>query len=402
MTRGRCKMNPAMHVLRAGLVSIDPDQKWIGGRYYLHHLVRAVASLPENERIALFDVWWQSAPEEDPFADVRSLLAGQRVVGPPERPLARVVRKLRRSFHGWSDARDLFLDAGLDVLFPIAPCAGPGIAFVFWIPDVQYRLLPDLFSEEMRAWYDRHYGDNGRDADLIVVSSEEGRRDVERFFPQFAEKTRVLHFCSIPTADWFALDPAAVARQYALPERFFVLSNQFSHHKNHMVVLEAMRLLRDEHGIDATLACTGSTYGFRGDDYMQRVEAFLRESEVNVRILGLIPRADQVALMRRSLCMLQPSRFEGWSTVVEDAKSLGKPILLSDIGVHREQAPARATFLSLDDAGAWARAMADAWNTRTAGPDAGEERDGAAYVERAKNETGRTFVNILREAVRRR
>jgi len=392
-----------MHVLRAGLVSIDdPDQKWIGGRYYLHHLVRAVASLPESERVELFDVWWQSAPAEDPFADVRPLLAGQRVLAPPVRSLPRLMRKLRRSMHGWSDARDLFLDAGLDVIFPIAPCADPGIAFVFWIPDVQHRLLPELFSDEMRAWYDRHYSGNGRDAQLVVVSSEEGRRDLERFFPQLAEKTRVLHFCSIPTGEWYALDPVSVARQHELPERFFVLSNQFSHHKNHMVVFEALRLLRDEHGIDATLACTGSTFGFRGDDYMQRIEAFLRESGLNVRILGLIPRAEQVALMRRSLCMLQPSRFEGWSTVVEDAKSLGKPILLSDIGVHREQAPARGTYLPLDDAGAWARAMAGAWNTRTAGPHLDEEREGAAYVERAKNETGRTFVNILREAVQRR
>src|SRR6185436_13572885 len=239
-----------MHVLLAGLVSIDPDQKWIGGRYYLHHLVRAVASLPQSERVELFDVWWQSAPDEDPFANVRPLLAGQRVLAPPERLVPRILRKLRRSIHGWNDARDLFLDAGLDVLFPIAPCADPGIAFVFWIPDVQYRLLPELFSEEMHAWYDRHYGDNGRDADLIVVSSAEGRRDVERFFPQFAEKTRVLHFCSISTEEWFALDSVSVARQYELPERFFVLSNQFSHHKNHMMVFEALRMLRDEHGIN--------------------------------------------------------------------------------------------------------------------------------------------------------
>lgn len=390
-----------MHMLRAGLVSIDPDQKWIGGRYYLHHLVRAVASLPESERVELFDVWWQSAPE-DPFADVRPLLAGQRVIAPPEGPLPRAMRKLRRSIRGWTDARDLFLDAGLDVLFPIAPCADPGIAFVFWIPDVQHRLLPELFSDEMHAWYDLHYGDNGRDADLIVVSSEEGRRDVERFFPQFAEKTRVLHFCSIPTEEWYALDPVAVARQYELPERFFMLSNQFSHHKNHMVVFEALRLLRDEHGIEAAIACTGSTYGFRGHDYFARAEAYIRENDLNVRILGLIPRAEQVALMRRSLCMLQPSRFEGWSTVVEDAKSLGKPILLSDIGVHREQAPGSGTFLPLDDAAAWARAMANALTKRTAGPQLDEERDGVAYVERAQNETGRTFVNILREAVQRR
>ena len=390
-------------MVRAGLVSIDPDQKWIGGRYYLHHLIRAVASLPENERVELFDVWWQDAPPEDPFAEVRPLLAGRRVIALPQAVASRVLRKVRRSVRGWRDARDLFFDAGIDVLFPIAPCADPGIAFVFWIPDFQYRRLPELFSEEMRAWYEQHYRENAAQADLVVVSSEEGRRDLEQFLPQFAEKARVLHFCSIPTEEWRALDPASVARKHGLPEKFFVLSNQFSHHKNHMVVFEAMRLLRDEHGIEAALACTGSTYGFRGDDYMQRVESYLREHRLDaIRILGLIPRDEQVALMRRSICLLQPSHFEGWSTVVEDAKSLGKPILLSDIGVHREQDPARGTFLRPDDANAWARAMAEAWRTRGAGPHGDEEREGAEHVERAKIDTGRTFVNILREAVQRR
>ena len=390
--------------LRAGLVSIDPERKWIGGRYYLHHLVRAVASLPPEERVQLFDVWWTSAPEEDPFAEVRPLLAGRRVIDPPARLIPRLLRKVRRTLHGWRDARDLFIDAGIDVLFPVAPCAGPGVAFVFWIPDVQYRLLPELFSDDLRAWYERHNTENGNAADLIVVSSEEGRRDLVRFFPQFAAKTRVLHFTSIPTDDWWALDPAAVAQKFSLPEKFFVLSNQFSHHKNHLVAIEALRLLRDVHGIEATIACTGSTYGFRGDDYMQRIEAYLRDQDLerSVRILGLIPREEQVALMRRSICMLQPSRFEGWSTVVEDAKSLGKPILLSEIGVHHEQAPARGTYLPLDEPAIWADAMARAWPTREPGPHTDEERAGAAYVERASIETARTFTGILREAAERR
>jgi glycosyltransferase involved in cell wall biosynthesis len=394
---------PLMRV-RAGLISVDPEQKWIGGRYYLHHLVRAVASLPENERVELIDVWWQSAPSDDPFDDVRPLLAGRRVIELPQTFTARVARKIRRSIRASTDARDLFLDAGIDVLFPITPCASPGIPFVFWIPDLQYRRLPELFSDELRDWYRRHNEENGRLADLIVVSSEVGRRDVQHFFPEFASKTRVLHFCSIPTTEWFALDPTAVAAKHQLPEKFFLLSNQFSHHKNHMVVLAALRLLRDVHGMDATVVCTGSTFGFRGDDYFQRVEAYLAEQQLTgwVHILGLVPREEQVALMRRSLCMLQPSRFEGWSTVVEDARTLGKPILLSDIDVHREQAPTDGLFLPLDDPAAWAAAMAKAWTSRWAGPHAEEERNGAVHIAAAAVETGRTFVAILREAAQRR
>lgn len=391
-------------MLNAGIVNVDADRKWIGGLYYLHHLVRCVAALPEDERVRLFDVWWRGAPESDPFADVRPLLAGRRVLGPPSSLPRRIVRRVRRALHGWSDARDLFLDAGIDVLFPIAPCALPGVPFVFWIPDFQYRHLPDLFSPEMRDWYDWHYGGNGRAADLIAVSSESGRQDLIRFFPALAEKARVLRFSSVPAEEWWRCDPAEVAEKHALPEKFFILSNQFSHHKNHLVAFDAVRRLRDEHGLAVTVACTGSTYGFRGDDYMQRVDAFLDEHALReqIRILGLIPREEQIALTRRALATLQPSRFEGWSTVVEDAKALGKPILLSDLDVHREQAPQSVTYLPLDDSAAWAARMAETWSAREPGPHADEETAGRDFSERARLATGRTFAAILNEAVTRR
>lgn len=391
-------------MLNAGLVSIDAEQRWIGGRYYLHHLVRAVSSLPPEERLRLLDVWWQREPEEDSFFEVRPLLAGRRVIAPPQSLIKRLVRRARRAVKGWRDTRDLFIDAGIDVLFPIVPCAAPGIAFVFWIPDFQYRYLPELFSDEMKVWFDRHYEENGRAADLIAVSSESGRRDVERFLPHLSPKARVLRFCSVPTPEWTALDPAAVAAKHALPEKFFILSNQFSHHKNHLLVFDAIRLLRDEEGIDAMVVCTGSTFGFRGDDYMQRIDEFLDRHSLRdaVRILGLLSRAEQMALTRRAVAMLQPSRFEGWSTVVEDAKALGKPLLLSDHEVHREQAPGTGLFLPLDDAAAWARSMAEAWTSRGAGPHLHEEESGRRFAADAARETGRTFVSILREAVAER
>ncbi len=39
-----------------------------------------------------------------------------------------------------------------------------------------------------------------------------------------------------------------------------------------------------------------------------------------------------------STALINPSQFEGWSTTVEEAKSLGVKMLLSDLEVHKEQA----------------------------------------------------------------
>jgi glycosyltransferase involved in cell wall biosynthesis len=387
-------------MITVGIVSVDPEQKWIGGRYYLQHLVRAVATLPREEQVSMIDLWWQERPADDPFAEVRSLLTQPRVISLPVSVPGRFFRRMRRTLHGWRDARDLFIDASVDVLFPIAPCSNPGIPLVFWMPDFQPWRMPELFNEELRTWYTTHYGSNGELASRIVVSSDDGLRDLETFFPQFRNKARVLHFCSLPSPDWWDSDPFETSIRYGLPSRFFILSNQFSHHKNHPVVFEAVRRLRDR-GIFVTVACTGSTFGFRGTDYLEGIQEFLRLHDLteSIRILDLIPRQDQVALMRRSIALLQPSQFEGWSTVVEDSRTLGKAILLSDIPVHREQAPPRGTFVSVSDPDEWAAEMEKSWNTLSPGPDEEQEAAARLAIRGAALQTGRTFVSILGEAV---
>lgn len=388
-------------MITAGIVSVDPERKWIGGRYYLHHLIRSVAALPREEQAAMVDVGWGPAPADDPFGEVRQFLGARRAIRMPVSATGRTLRKARRFLHGWNDARDLFIDAGVDVLFPITPCANPGIPLVFWMADFQPWRMPELFTPDLLQWYRHQYETNGAAASRLVVSSNDGLRDLENFLPQFRDKTRVLHFCSIPASDWWVTDPIDAAIRYSLPERFFLLPNQFSHHKNHLVVFEAVRLLRDR-GMAVVVACTGSTFGFRGDDYLQRIEGFLLDNELTgaIRILDLIPRADQVALMRRAIALLQPSQFEGWSTVVEDAKSLGKKILVSDIRVHREQAPPGGTFVPLSDPEAWAGEMETLWKSCAPGPQAEEEAAGREAVQLAALQTGRTFVSILREATR--
>ncbi|HYV03825.1 MAG TPA: glycosyltransferase [Blastocatellia bacterium] len=384
-----------------GLVPLDTEGKWIGGRYYLQHLIKAVASLPLDERVRMSDVWWQEPAAEDPFAEVRSLLARRVVVRTPTSIAARAQRKLRRLAKGVDDARDLFLDAGIGALFPVLPCELPGIPYVFWLPDFQYLHMPELFGDKLCRWYEEHYTENVSLANLTVLSSRHASRDFERVFPDRVSTARIVNFCSIPDATWWRLDPLAVAAAKGLDGPFFLVSNQFSHHKNHGVVFEAMRILKDR-GLDVRLVCTGSTYGFRGDDYFGGLSAFIDKHDLKsaILIVGMLPRDEQVALMRRSIAMLQPSRFEGWSTVVEDAKTLGKTLLVSGIEVHREQlGPDYDLYLDADDPEAWADAMSQMWSSRTPGPHYDDETRGLGFIGVSAQETGRSFVSVMREVM---
>ena len=72
---------------------------------------------------------------------------------------------------------------------------------------------------------------------------------------------------------------------------------------------------------------------------MQRLHDLVERERLQdlVSFLGVIPRVHQLCLMKHSSAVVQPSLFEGWSTLIEDAKSLQVPVLASRLDVHIEQ-----------------------------------------------------------------
>jgi hypothetical protein len=53
--------------------------------------------------------------------------------------------------------------------------------------------------------------------------------------------------------------------------------------------------------------------------------------------------------MKNSIAIIQPSLFEGWSTVVEDAKAMNQYIIASKINVHIEQLKTNVSFFNPND-----------------------------------------------------
>ena len=60
----------------------------------------------------------------------------------------------------------------------------------------------------------------------------------------------------------------------------------------------------------------------------------------------MIPYKDLMDLMYFSIAVINPSKSEGWSSTVEQAKSMGKMVLLSNLKVHKEQLPCRNFYFS--------------------------------------------------------
>ena len=119
----------------------------------------------------------------------------------------------------------------------------------------------------------------------------------------------------------------------------------------------------------------------------------LARSTISTSPEAHLPYADILALNARTDALLNPSRFEGWSTPVEEAKALGTPMALSGLGVHREQVGEAAIFFDAHDADACAEAL----RAVMAGP-----RRAAETIEAvtARNQAAqKRFAAQLREAI---
>jgi glycosyltransferase involved in cell wall biosynthesis len=193
-----------------------------------------------------------------------------------------------------------------------------------------------------------------------------------------------------------------VRKKFDLPDRFVVAPNQFWRHKNHLGVLRALRILKDR-GTPVHCVFTGLLHDARdpGNDYLSQVLQAIASEGVreHISLLGFVSREDLISLMRTAALVLQPSFSEGWSTSVQDAKALGRPVLCSDLPVHREQAPASLGFFSPADPADLADKLATAFSGLPAGPDEQSEAPSLAREIAAISTYRETLLAMCREAV---
>ena len=150
--------------------------------------------------------------------------------------------------------------------------------------------------------------------------------------------------------------------KYRIKEKYFFSPNQFWAHKNHIVTIKAVKLLKDN-GTDINVVFTGKMSDYRSPNYSAELVDYVKRNNLteNISFLGFIDRAEQLQLMKNAISVIQPSLFEGWSTVVEDAKSMNQHIILSDINVHREQTKFNRVFFDANNAEELALEMNKIW-----------------------------------------
>jgi glycosyltransferase involved in cell wall biosynthesis len=243
---------------------------------------------------------------------------------------------------------------GIDALVPAMTPLPPGLPpWVGYVPDFQHRHLPQFFAEDERARRDAYFARMLDSACAVIVNARAVVKDIEHYHPGHRARVYALPFSPAPGRDAFSVDIDEARRRHGVTGPYFIICNQFWRHKDHGTAFRAFATIARRHP-EMSLVCTGATDDFRFPGFFEDLMRQAARDGVagRIRVLGLIPKPDQLALLRGAMALIQPTLFEGGpgGGAVYDAVAVGQRAIVSDIPVNKEISESTVSFFSAADA----------------------------------------------------
>jgi hypothetical protein len=204
-----------------------------------------------------------------------------------------------------------------------------------WFPDFQELYFPENFSFKQRILRRINIIMSYKNSTNILISSNSVMNDLKKIsFLAYKKAKLIKHTVDIPKRNKI-FSKNFIKKKFGIYKDYFFLPNAYWKHKNHIVVLKALSILK----IKPLIISTGKFYDHRAPRYANYILDTIKifKLEKNYKHIGIVSEEEMYSLLHHSLALINPSKSEGWSNTVEQAKLLKKKVILSNITVHLEQ-----------------------------------------------------------------
>ena len=327
--------------MRIGII-ITGDYGWAGGVYYSLNIIKLLHAISLSKKMTVIAIVNSFTPLEIiadlPKENIEISCLDKKTI------FYRLYHKMIGD-RFVADINALNLDVLYPLLFWNKSHNKLNCKALYWIYDFQHKFFPELFSPEEIKKRDQTFENISRHSSNVVFSSYDSKHHFNKFYPANKAQQHVYNFVSL-----LSKNAAVQKTPVIIPENYFIVCNQFWPHKNHGVVINAVEHFVKEK-MYIHIVFTGKNNDTRNKEYVDKLKKIIVEKhlETHITFTGFISREAQVALIVKAKAVIQPSYFEGWSTVVEDAKALNKFMIVSDIAVNREQVNNNVLFFSPSD-----------------------------------------------------
>jgi glycosyltransferase involved in cell wall biosynthesis len=186
----------------------------------------------------------------------------------------------------------------------------------------------------------------------VLTDSKASAENISRRYGVDRERLLPMPFSPMPLlTEIHASGTHDVLAKYQIEGGYFFYPAQFWSHKNHIRILEALLILRQE-GWRPIMVFTGGDMGNR-----KTVERFITRNGLaeQVKILGFVPAVDMRGLYSGCRAVVMPTYFGPTNLPPLEAWMIGRPLIYSS---HlREQAGDAAILIDPDDANDLAAAL---------------------------------------------
>ena len=331
-------------MLRVGIILNFNKNSWRGGYEYIKNLIKCL-SLLKNKKIKFVIIIGKNTninhlKDLDCANFLRTKLVNHSFIN-------RVFHKVLLFIFGKNIFLDNYLISKKIKILSHFYYTGHNskIKSIYWIPDFQ-EINTNYLSIKQKMLRYINLNLCTKNSAKILLSSKTVQNDLGKLNTIGYKKSKVIkpHFFIDKNSKFLSIKE--LKKKYNFEKNYFFLPNQYWVHKNHILILKTLKEIKHEYKKEILVLSTGIFYDYRHPRHNRFIKEYIYKNnlEINYKILGVVPFKDLVSLMYNSIGVLNPSKSEGWSSTVEQAKSMGKMILLSNLKVHREQNPMRSFY----------------------------------------------------------
>jgi len=185
-----------------------------------------------------------------------------------------------------------------------------------------------------------HYNYVAKYAAGVLVDSEIGYQQVLECY-NIDEKKLLVYRYKPPyyVTHYQSVD---INKKYKLPKHYIFYPAQFWSHKNHKIIIEALKIINNS-GHDLSAVFVGEK-----KNAFDEVQMLIKEKEIedNIFVLGYVNNDDLVSLYKNAIALVFPSFFGPTNIPPLEAIALDCPVLCADVYAAREQLADAAIYFN--------------------------------------------------------
>ena len=222
------------------------------------------------------------------------------------------------------------------------------IPYIFTLLDLGHLDILEFPEVSYDAQFDTREFTNAKSlkkAYKVIVDLEWGKKNAIKRYNLDEKRIEVLKL--LPNIKINKTEtPVRIKEKYKLKNDYIFYPANFWAHKNHMYILRAIKILREEKNIDIDVIFSGSSEG-----NLEYILDKAKEFKIDdlIHYIGFVPNEEIPSLYKQSLSLVMPTYLGPTNIPPLEAFAYETPVCYSDTPSFREQVGDSVFFMDLKD-----------------------------------------------------